>query len=171
LLYRTAMLVDLDTPLGVAPELVAPEGARQRQDDERRGGARFRVPGCLVRVPSRPYALAGSDADARDMLVGFMPALWTERREVIDLSQGGLAFESRSPIARGRPLRMQLWIPGVERPLELCAQTRWCKRLLGRQYCVGVRFEAFAARPGCNSPAALELLRQLEAKHGMRSDD
>jgi hypothetical protein len=163
------MLVDLDVPIGVAPERVTPERARPCEHDERRGSARFVVPGCLLRVPARPHETLDGEAGVRDMLLGFMPVLWTERREVIDLGQGGLAFESRSPVARGRKLRVQLWIPGVERPLELSVETRWCKRLLGRQYCVGVRFEAFAAQHGGNSPAALDVLRQLEAKHALRS--
>lgn len=132
--------------------------------DNRRRDARFAVPGSLVRVPCRPFSVAGAELATRDVFFGLVPAFWSQRRQVINLSKGGLAFESGWPVSRGRQLRMQLWVPGDDRALELTGETRWCKRLLGRFYHVGVQFAAFGARPGMNSPEVLEALRRLEAE-------
>ena len=135
------------------------ENANRRQDK------RFAVPGSLVRVPCKPFSVSGAEIDTRELLFGLLPSFWTQRREVINLSKGGLAFESRWPVARGRKLRMQLWIPGAEEALEVTGETRWCKPLLGRLYHVGVQFDAFGSHPGMNSPSALVALRALEAQH------
>jgi hypothetical protein len=151
------------TPDSIA-ERVRNERA-EREQANRRQDARFTVPGSLVRVPCRPFSIAGIELETRDVLFGLLPTFWSQRREVINVSKGGLAFESRWPVGRGRKLRLQLWVPGEEEPLELLGDTRWCKRLTGRLYHVGVQFDPFGREPGFNSPAALAALRALEAQH------
>ena len=160
----------------------APEPARERspsvslaervrrersEADEanRRQDPRFRVPGSVVRVPCRPFSVAGAELETREVLFNVLPSFFAQRREVINLSKGGVAFESRWPVSRGRRLQMQLWIPGASEPLELVGETRWCKRLHGRSYHIGVQFEAFGTRPNMNSPETLAALRALEAKY------
>jgi hypothetical protein len=138
-------------------------GEREDEHDNRRLDRRFSVPGSLVCVPCAPFSVAGAELETREVLCG-VPAFWSQRREVINVSKGGLAFESRWPVSRGRKLRMQLWIPGDAQSLQLSGETRWCKRLLGRFYHVGVQFDAFGCQPGMNSPAVLESLRVLEAQ-------
>jgi hypothetical protein len=135
------------------------------EPENRRRDPRFQIPGSLVRVPCRPFSVDGAELETREVLLGVMPAFWSQRREVINLSKGGLAFESHWPVTRGRKLRMQLWIPSEQQPLELMGETRWCKRLLGHLYHVGVQFDAFGARAGMNSPAAFAALRVLEQEH------
>jgi hypothetical protein len=159
-----AMHAHNERPTQSISERVRNERAEQEQANRRRD-PRFTVPGSLVRVPCRPFSIAGVELETRDMLFGLLPAFWTQRREVINMSKGGLAFESRWPMARGRKLRIQLWVSGGEEPLELIGETRWCKRLTGRLYHVGVQFDPFGREPGHNSPAVLEALRALEADH------
>jgi hypothetical protein len=154
-----------ESPSESLAERVRNERAEQEQANRRRD-PRFTVPGSLARVPCRPFAVSGVELETRDMLFGLVPAFWTQRREVINMSKGGLAFESRWPMARGRKLRVQLWVPGEEEPLEVIGETRWCKRLTGRLYHVGVQFDPFGREPGFNSPAVLDALRALETKHG-----
>jgi hypothetical protein len=153
-----------ETPTESLAERVRGEHSEQEHAN-RRHDKRFAVPGSRVRVPCRPFQVAGAEIDTRELLFGLVPALWSQRREVVNLSKGGLAFESRWPVGRGRKLRMQLWVPGFEQPLEVTGETRWCKPLLGRLYHVGVQFDAFGSHPGMNPPAVLAALRQLEATH------
>jgi hypothetical protein len=138
---------------------------QEQAPDNRRRDPRFVVPGTLVRVPCRPFSVAGAELETREVPFGVLPAFWSQRRQVINVSKGGLAFESHWPVARGRRLRMQLWVPGEQQPLELTGETRWCKRLLGDLYHVGVQFDSFGARPGMNAPAMLAALRMLERKY------
>ena len=139
--------------------------AHSVEPDNRRSDKRFTVPGSLVHVPCRSFQVCGAEIEMRDMLFGVVPSLWMQRREVINISKGGLAFESRSPVARGRKLRLQLWVPGREEALELSGETRWCKRLLGKFYSVGLQFDAFGHEPGVTQRSALGALRELENKY------
>ncbi len=158
----------MDSPTETASQTLAERVRSERpsgRPENRRRDRRFTVPGSLVRMPCKPFQVCGAEVDTREMLFGMLPAFWSQRRDVVNLSKGGLAFECRWPVARGRRLRLQLWVPGLDEPLELQGETRWCKRLLGRLYHVGVQFDAFSDRPGMNPPAALDALRQLEARY------
>jgi hypothetical protein len=163
---KTAMQTSSVIKIDSLAERVRHERLLQEFEPEnRRRDPRFQIPGSLVRVPCRPFSVTGAELETREVLFGVMPAFWSQRREVINLSKGGLAFESHWPVTRGRRLRMQLWIPSEQQPLELTGETRWCKRLLGHLYHVGVQFDAFGARAGMNAPAVLAALRALEHEH------
>jgi hypothetical protein len=151
----------------VRSERTSREPARDRdaEFENRRRDKRFRVPGSRVRVPCRPFQICGAELDVQDMLFGFMPSFWTSRREMVNLSKGGLAFEARWAVGAGRKVRLQLWVPGRDEPLELCGETRWCKRQDDRSYTVGVQFAPFGSGSDCNPPEALAALRELEAKY------
>jgi len=150
----------------VRKERTEAEPARDREpaSENRRRDKRFRVPGGVVRVPCRPFQVCGAELDVQDMLFGFMPSFWTNRREIVNLSKGGLAFESRWAIGAGRKVKLQLWVPGRDEALELSGETRWCQRQDGC-YTVGVQFDAFGSGSGCNPPEALALLRDLEVRY------
>jgi hypothetical protein len=133
--------------------------------DNRRRDARFQVPGGLVRTPCKPFQVNGAELDARTLLFGVLPSFFLHRYELINLSKGGLAFESRWPVSRGATLRVQLWLPGEPEPIELVGETRWCTRTPYGQFRVGVQFAPYGRGPGMNKPSALEALRALEAKY------
>jgi hypothetical protein len=133
--------------------------------DNRRRDPRFRIPGGLVRTPCKPFQVNGAELDARTLLFGVLPSFFVRRYDLVNVSKGGLAFESRWPVSRGATLRVQLWLPGEATPLELLGQTRWCTRLPYGLFRVGVQFAPYGNGSGMNAPAALKALRELEAKY------
>ena len=133
--------------------------------ESRRSDKRFSVPGGVVRVRCKPFQVCGAEVDVRSMFFGIIPSPFQERCDLMNLSKGGLGFDCSFRVAPGTKLRMQLWVPGLDQPVEVAGEVRWCKRLLGRRYSVGVQFDPFGARSGLNPIAALEVLRTLEASH------
>lgn len=135
------------------------------EPDNRRRDPRFTVPGGLVRAPCKPFQVDGAELDARTLLFGVLPSFFQQRYELLNLSKGGLAFESTWPVARGATLRLQLWLPGEEGPLELTGETRWCARMRDGRFRVGVQFAPYGKGARMNAPEALQALRRLEAKY------
>ncbi|HMI90799.1 MAG TPA: PilZ domain-containing protein [Polyangiales bacterium] len=133
--------------------------------DNRRRDLRFQIPGGLVRTPCKPFQVNGAELDARTLLFGVLPSFFRHRYDLVNVSKGGLAFESRWPVSRGATLRVQLWLPGEPAPLELVGETRWCTRLPYGLFRVGVQFSPYGNGPGMNAPSALNALRELEAKY------
>ena len=133
--------------------------------DNRRRDVRFQIPGGLVRTPCKPFQVNGAELDVRTLLFGVLPSFFMRRYELVNVSKGGLAFESRWPVSRGATLRLQLWLPGEPEPVELVGETRWCTRLPYGGFRVGVQFSPYGNGPGMNPPAALKALRALEGKY------
>ena len=133
--------------------------------DNRRRDVRFQIPGGLVRTPCKPFQVNGAELDARTLLFGVLPSFFLRRYDLVNLSKGGLAFESRWPVSRGATLKLQLWLPGEPEPVELVGETRWCTRLPYGAFRIGVQFLPYGKSAGMNPPAVLEALRALEAKY------
>jgi hypothetical protein len=142
-----------------------PAASRELARANRRRDRRFSVSGARVRVPCKRLQLSGSQVDVRSVLFGFLPSLVSARRAIVNLSTGGLAFESRAAVSAGVRVQMQLWVPGRAEPLTINGETRWCKRRTGSAHDVGVQFDPFGARNGMNAPELLHTLRDLEARH------
>lgn len=138
---------------------------RAEQTVNRRRDPRFRVPGGTVRLPCKPFQICGTELDVRQLLFGFLPSLVSSRRELVNLSKGGLAFESRLAVPAGVRVQLQLSLPGRAEPLSISGETRWCSKGFGGLYTVGVQFDSFSDRGGANPPALLAVLRELETKY------
>jgi hypothetical protein len=110
-----------------------PASSPSLSPDNRRRDQRFEVPGGLVRAPCRPFQVDG-------LFFGVLPSLFWRRYELVNVSKGGLAFESGWPVARGATLSIQLWLPDRDEPLELVGETRWCSRERDGSFRVGVQF-------------------------------
>lgn len=138
-----------------------PNAAEQRKD------RRFEHPGSFVRVSCKSFEVIGAVAAVeRQGLLGMFHRFFDAPSEVVNLSKGGLAFETTCRFARGQRLTITLHLPDVQEPLVLAGEVRWSERpRYGRHRVVGVRFDPFSARAGYNPPAALEVLRALEARY------
>lgn len=138
-----------------------PNAAEQRKD------RRFKHPGSFVRVSCKSFEVMGAVAAVeRQGLLGMFQRLSGALSEVVNLSKGGLAFETTRRFAPGQRLTITLHLPDVQEPLVLTGEVRWSERpRYGRHRVVGVRFDPFSARAGYNPPAALEVLRALEARY------
>lgn len=119
---------------------------------ERRECQRFEIPGATVQYKSLWFPISFN---------GF-----SQPCPVLNVSKGGLAFECRSKMERGKKLALRLIVP-AEDPLELRATVRWCAFSWERTtYVAGVEFAPFGARRGLNPLETLNRLRQLELEYG-----
>lgn len=138
-----------------------PSAAEQRKD------RRFKHPGSFARVSCKSFEVIGAMAAVeRQGLLGVLHRFFGARSEVVNLSKGGLAFETTSRFARGQRLTITLHLPERPEPLVLTGEVRWSERpRYSRHRVVGVRFDPFSTRAGYNPPAALDVLRALEARY------
>jgi hypothetical protein len=133
---------------------------------ERRAETRFSPPGASVRLPCEAFEIDGASAEiAPEGLSGLWERLFSPRRQVLNLSKGGLSFETTRVIKRGTRVRLSLHVPG-HAPIELSGQVRYCERVPHARYAtVGVRFDPFGPGANRNPQAALLALRRLEAAY------
>jgi len=84
--------------------------------------------------------------------------------KLIDLSKGGISFETAKTIAPDDILWVKLAIPDEE-SLILKGIVRWTGRVpRSRKIRIGVRFTLFGREEKYNSPAALERLENLQER-------
>ncbi|MCU0595623.1 MAG: PilZ domain-containing protein [Desulfobacterota bacterium] len=119
---------------------------------ERRECQRFEIPGATVQYKSLWFPVSFN---------GFsQPGL------TVNVSKGGLAFECRSKMARGKKIAVRLIVPGEE-PLYLRASVRWFAFSWERMaYVVGIEFAPFGIGRGENPIDVLDRLRELEREYG-----
>lgn len=134
---------------------------------ERREHPRFQVAGSMVRFRCRPVEVYGARAQVRPGgLLGAVLGYSSQDYEVLNISRGGLAFETDRAMRAGRTLRIRLRVPGEHDELELLAQVRWCAPdYTGTRYAVGVRFAPFGRGAGQNPRQVYDVLARLEARH------
>ena len=133
---------------------------------------RFEVEGSFAKVRCEPFEVVGAEARVKPAgVIGAITGYPRQRHAVLNVSKGGLAFESGDPYRRAQKVMVLLYVPGQDEPLEFRAKVRWQKGLLGQQILtVGVQFEPFGPRRGQNAIDALGVLRELEATFGQHSD-
>jgi hypothetical protein len=91
---------------------------------------------------------------------------FSEPGPVVNVSKGGLAFESRSKVIQGKKISVRLIIPGEE-SLVLKGVVRWCAFSWEKMaHVAGVEFAPFGTRRGHNLLEALDRLRELELEYG-----
>jgi Tfp pilus assembly protein PilZ len=136
-------------------------------DVEGRADTRFKVKNSFVRVECKSFEVNGATADVKpDGLMGVLYRFFSPRCDVLNISKGGLAFETSMRTSRGRRVTVTLSVPDRSEPLELRGEVRWVKRIQHtRLYTVGIRFDPFGRQDGCNAPFLLDALRSLERTH------
>ncbi len=133
---------------------------------------RFEVDGSFAKVRCEPFEVEGAVARVKPAgVIGAITGYPRKRHAVLNVSKGGLAFESEEPYKRSQKVMVLLYLPDRDEPLEFRSKVRWQKGLLGQQLLtVGVQFDPFGQRRGQNAVDALDTLRELEAEFGRHSD-
>jgi len=122
------------------------------EHSERRECQRFEVPGATVQYKSLWFPISFN---------GF-----SQPCETVNVSKGGLAFQCRSKMERGKKLAVRLIVPGEE-PLNLRASVRWCAfSWESMTYVTGIEFAPFGIGRGQNPRETLDHLRELEREFG-----
>jgi Tfp pilus assembly protein PilZ len=116
-------------------------------------------------VPCRSFRVSGAEIDVTRMFLGLVAWSSADGCDVVNLSKGGLCFESSRAFAIGEQLELMLWIPDRREPIALKGNVRWCKTTAYGGTTVGVQFATFGTKRGHNAVEALEVLRELEANH------
>jgi AraC-like DNA-binding protein len=88
------------------------------------------------------------------------PRSFSKPLPLVDLSRGGFALLSDSPVATDKRVSVMLKFPGKSEELQLEGRTIYAVAtgIAGFRYRIGVQFMPFADRMGCNPPKALALL-------------
>lgn len=112
---------------------------------------RFVVPGAKVR-------------HKRTGLFGFFKN-FSKAQPLLNLSKGGLAFQSEEKFSRDEKIIAQLIVP-KENPLNMRSRVRW----QGQQdskgpQAIGITFMPFGSSMGWNSHESLNVLRSLDAQY------
>ena len=133
---------------------------------------RFEVDGSFAKVRCEPFEVEGAEARVKPAgVIGAITGYPRKRHSVLNVSKGGLAFESEDPYKRAQKVMVLLYLPNQDEPLEFRAKVRWQKGLLGKQILtVGVQFHPFGPSRGQNAIEVLDALRELEATFGQHSD-
>jgi len=125
------------------------EDKREAGNLNSRAEPRRVIPGATI-----TYALQGQET-RRSGSTGPYP--------IFDLSRGGMAFLSDSPLKPGRRISLFLECLAGDDALRLEGDVVYSLAVekTSYSYRIGVRFVPFEAREGCNPPESLELLTKL----------
>jgi Tfp pilus assembly protein PilZ len=152
--------------LSESPRALTSAERDEAEAANRRRDKRFAVDSGVARVRCKKFEVDGAFASV--VPSGILSMLFRRRSsgDVLNLSKGGMAIETTSKIARGRHVTVHLQVPDSSEVLTLTGTVRWQKKLAHSKYCtIGIQFDAFSTREGCNSPSALEALRAIEARY------
>lgn len=143
------------------------------EEVNRRQHPRFQVEGSYAKVRCESFEVDGASARVRPGgVIGALTGFPQKQNAVINISKGGLAFESEDPFERDQKVKVLLQLPGREAALTLSGKVRWQKGLMGKYIlAVGVKFDTFGPHRGQNSLEALDALRDLEAEYASRQSD
>ncbi len=136
---------------------------------DRREHRRFKVEGSSTAVQEEAFEIESATAQIKTQgLKGALFGFPKTRYRILNISKGGMAFESEKPFKKGEKLAMMLFLPGADEPIELTGVVRWQKNVLSQYVLitVGVQFDSFGDDPGANSPEAYEVLHDLEERFG-----
>ncbi len=82
---------------------------------------------------------------------------------IVDLNTAGMAFLADRPAKPGRKVGLLANFSGEKKPLRLEGRVVYAVAvdIAAPRYRLGIRFQAFAAKEGCNPPQAFEELAQV----------
>ena len=136
--------------------------------EERREHPRFSVKGSFTHLKEDSFEVESATAQIkskglRGMLFGYSKT----RYRILNVSKGGLAFESETAFSPGQRLTMLIHLPQRPEPFEVIGEVRWQKDVFSKYVLVtvGVQFAPFGDESGMNAPEVLQILQELESTY------
>ena len=85
---------------------------------------------------------------------------------VVEMSRGGVRFLGKKLFAISSKVSIKISIPEESSPLILKGKVRWTSLnpAMSYKYQIGIQFDPFALKKGCNHPEILEKIMKLEQK-------
>ena len=85
---------------------------------------------------------------------------------VVEMSRGGVRFLGKKLFAISSKVSIKISIPEESSPLILKGKVRWTSLnpAMSYKYQIGIQFDPFAWKKGCNHPEVLEKIMKLEQK-------
>ena len=116
------------------------------KDTEKRECIRFEIPGATVSY------------EFKEHIEEFSP--------VIDMSRGGVKFQTKKPTDINAEVELKISIPGEKIPLILHGKVRWISFIEEKeQYYIGIQFNPYGEKKGENYPGNLVKIIALEQKY------
>lgn len=85
---------------------------------------------------------------------------------VVEISRGGVRFLGKKLFTISSQVSLKISLPEERSPLILKGQIRWTSLnpAMSYKYQIGIQFDPFAWKKGCNHPEVLEKIMKLEQK-------
>jgi Tfp pilus assembly protein PilZ len=85
---------------------------------------------------------------------------------VVEISRGGVRFLGKKLFTISSHVSLKISLPEEPSPLILRGQVRWTSLnpAMSYKYQIGIQFDPFAWKKGCNHPEVLEKIMKLEQK-------
>jgi Tfp pilus assembly protein PilZ len=85
---------------------------------------------------------------------------------VVEISRGGVRFLGKKLFTISSQVSIKISLPEEPSPLILRGQVRWTSLnpAMSYKYQIGIQFDPFALKKGCNHPEVLEKILKLEQK-------
>jgi len=85
---------------------------------------------------------------------------------VVEISRGGVRFLGKKLFTISSKVSIKISIPEESSPLILKGRIRWTSSnpAMSYKYQIGIQFDPFAWKKGCNHPEVLEKIMKLEQK-------
>jgi len=85
---------------------------------------------------------------------------------VVEISRGGVRFLGKKLFTISSQVSLKISLPEEPSPLVLRGKVRWTSLnpALSYKYQIGIQFDPFAWKKGCNHPEILEKIMKLEQK-------
>jgi len=85
---------------------------------------------------------------------------------VVEISRGGVRIMGKRLFTIASKISLKISIPDEPSPLILSGRIRWTSLnpAMSYKYQIGIKFDPFAIKKGCNHPEILEKIMKLEEK-------
>jgi len=85
---------------------------------------------------------------------------------VVEISRGGVRFLGKKLFTISSQVSLKISLPEEPSPLILRGQVKWTSLnpAMSYKYQIGIQFDPFAWKKGCNHPEVLEKIMKLEQK-------
>jgi Tfp pilus assembly protein PilZ len=85
---------------------------------------------------------------------------------VVEISRGGVRFMGKKLFTISSQVSLKISLPEESSPLILKGRVRWTSLnpAMSYKYQIGIQFDPFALKKGCNHPEVLEKIMKLEQK-------
>lgn len=85
---------------------------------------------------------------------------------VVEISRGGVRFLGKKLFTISSQVSLKISLPEEPSPLILRGRIRWTSLnpAMSYKYQIGIQFDPFAWKKGCNHPEVLEKIMKLEQK-------